>query len=254
MKNPARRQLGAWGVVPVALALAIWELVARFDLLPGDALLPPFSAVVRELCDLARSGVLAQNFWPSLRRVIAGLIAGALVGVIVGTAMGWKRQVGGALGPIVSLLYPIPALGWLPLLMIWIGVNELLPIAIVFICSFFPACYTTATGIEGVDRRYLDAARTLGSSELRILFTVIIPLALPDVFTGLRLAAGMAWRVIIAAEMVAIPTGIGALLMRSESLVRVDTIIACLVVLSLMCLCCERAFLAVERRLTARWR
>jgi NitT/TauT family transport system permease protein len=135
----------------------------------------------------------------------------------------------------VSLLYPIPALGWLPLLMLWIGIQELLPLAIVFICSFFPICYTTAKGIKSVDSKYLKAARALGASESRILFSVVVPLALPDIFTGLRLEAGMAWRVIIAAEMVAIPTGIGALLMRSESLMRVDTIIACLVILSMGC-------------------
>ena len=124
----------------------------------------------------------------------------------------------------------------------------------IFICSFFPICYTTASGIRNVDRRYVQAARSLGSSDLRILATVVFPLALPDIFTGLRLEAGMAWRVIIAAEMVAIPTGIGALLMRSESLLRVDTIIACLMVLSVMCFCFERLFLVMETRITEQWR
>jgi NitT/TauT family transport system permease protein len=83
---------------------------------------------------------------------------------------------------------------------------------------------------------------------------VVFPLALPDIFTGLRLEAGMAWRVIIAAEMVAIPTGIGALLMRSESLIRVDTIVACLLVLSIMCFCFERILILLERKITAKWR
>ena len=243
-----------WGAIPVVLALMLWELVARLGLFPGDIFFPPFSTVARELYDLAVTGVLARNFLPSLQRVLIGLAAGAAAGMIVGTAMGWKRQVDIALGPIISLLYPIPALGWLPLLMIWIGINELLPVTIVFICSFFPICYTTATGIRSVDRRYIQAARSLGSSDLRILATVVFPLALPDIFTGLRLEAGMAWRVIIAAEMAAIPTGIGALLMRSESLFRVDTIIACLMVLSIMCFCFERVFILLEQRITQQWR
>jgi len=243
-----------WGTIPVVMIIACWELVARLQLAPGEVCFPPFSAVVQELFELAISGVLARNFLPSLYRVLIGLAAGTSMGLLVGTAMGWKKQVGNALGPIISLLYPIPALGWLPLLMIWIGVNELLPIAIVFICSFFPICYTTATGIGNVDPRYVKAARSLGSSEPRILATVVFPLALPDIFTGLRLEAGMAWRVIIAAEMVAIPTGIGALLMKSESLLRVDTIIACLLVLSVMCFSFERAFLMLERKLTEPWR
>lgn len=243
-----------WGAVPVVAALALWEIVARLELVPGEALFPPFSAVAAELWDLTVTGVLGRNFLPSLLRVLIGLAAGALAGILVGTAMGWKRQMGDTLGPIISMLYPIPALGWLPLLMIWIGVNEVLPVAIIFICSFFPICYTTATGIRNVDRRYVLAARSLGSSDLRILATVVFPLAMPGIFTGLRLEAGMAWRVIIAAEMVAIPTGIGALLIQSESLMRVDTIMACLLVLSIMCFCFERMFLMLEHKLTGQWR
>jgi NitT/TauT family transport system permease protein len=88
------KKLELWGVVPVGVALAIWEFVARFDFLPGDGLFPPFSEVVRELIFLAGNGVLAENFLPSLRRVVIGLVFGALVGILVGTAMGWKRQLG----------------------------------------------------------------------------------------------------------------------------------------------------------------
>ncbi|HOL06601.1 MAG TPA: ABC transporter permease subunit, partial [Syntrophorhabdaceae bacterium] len=158
-----------------------------------------------------------------------------------------------ALSPIISLLYPIPALGWLPLLMLWIGINEMLPITIIFICSFFPVVYNTTTGIRNVDRQYILAAETLGASSLETLFKVVIPLALPNIFTGLKLEAGMAWRVIIAAEMVAIPTGIGALLMQAESLVRVDIIMVCLIVLSFMCLIFEKTFAIAERYMVGRW-
>jgi NitT/TauT family transport system permease protein len=242
-----------WGAIPIIIALGLWEVVARLKLLPGDMFFPPFTTVVRELYDLAATGVLAANFLPSLRRVLLGFASGAVAGILVGIAMGWKRQVDLAMGPIISLLYPIPALGWLPLLMIWIGINELLPVAIVFICSFFPICYTTTGGIKNVDRRYINAARSLGSSDFRILATVVFPLALPGIFTGLRLESGMAWRVIIAAEMVAIPSGIGALMMKSESLMRIDTIIACLMVLSIMCFLFERVFALLERKITAQW-
>ena len=114
--------------------------------------------------------------------------------------------------------------------MLWIGINEMLPITIIFICSFFPVLYNTVTGIRNVDKAYIRVAKTLGASNTRILATVVIPLALPNIFTGLRLEAGMAWRVIIAAEMVAIPTGIGALMMKAESLIRIDIIIVCLTV------------------------
>jgi NitT/TauT family transport system permease protein len=168
--------------------------------------------------------------------------------------MGWRECIHRWCSPLVSLLYPIPALGWLPLLMLWIGVNEMLPIAIIFICSFFPILYNTVTGIRQVNPELIDAARMLGASDVAILQRVVLPLALPNIFTGLKLEAGMAWKVVIAAEMVAIPTGIGALMMRAESLVRVDIILVCLMVLSMMCLLSEKLFSFLEVKATGRWR
>ncbi|RLA96444.1 MAG: ABC transporter permease [Deltaproteobacteria bacterium] len=243
-----------WGILPVAIFLAIWEMVARLDLIPGHFFFPPFSTVMQEFYRLVANGVLPSNFLSSLVRVLIDFCAGSLAGLLVGTLMGWKDLLNRAFSPLISLLYPIPALGWLPLLMLWIGINELLPIAIIFICSFFPICYNTATGIRNVDKDFVQAARTLGASDLRVLLTIVFPLALPTIFTGLRLEAGMAWRVIIAAEMVAIPTGIGALMMRAESLMRVDIIIVCLMVLATMCFLFERIFTYLERRLTEGWR
>ena len=252
--NVLRRFRPGWGLLPVVVFLALWELVARLDMLPGHFFLPPFSSVVVEFYQLSASGVLGENFLSSLVRVLIGFIAGSVAGIVVGTIMGWRTTINRALNPIISLFYPIPTLGWIPLLMLWIGINEMLPITLIFICSFFPVLYNTVTGIKNVDSDYIKAARTLGASDGKILTTVVMPLALPNIFTGLRLEAGMAWRVIIAAEMVAIPTGIGALLMKAESLIRIDIIIVCLIVLAVMCLTFEKFFEYMENRLTARWR
>ena len=243
-----------WEILPVAMFLAIWEIVARLSLVPGHFFFPPFSVVVQEFYYLTANGVLGENFLSSLVRVLFGFSAGSIAGIAVGIIMGWRDVINKALHPIISLLYPIPALGWLPLLMLWIGINEMLPIAIIFICSFFPVLYNTVTGIRNVDKNYIQVARTLGASDTKILVTVVLPLALPNIFTGLRLESGMAWRVIIAAEMVAIPTGIGALMMKAESLIRIDIIIVCLIVLSVMCLSFEKFFAYLETRLTSQWR
>jgi NitT/TauT family transport system permease protein len=242
-----------WGLLPIAVFLALWELVARLNLIPGQFFFPPFSVVVMEFYHLTASGVLGENFLASLSRVLIGFLTGSIAGIAVGMLMGWRENFHKAFHPIISLFYPIPALGWLPLLMLWIGINEMLPIAIIFICSFFPVLYNTVTGIRNVDKQYIQVARTLGASDARILATVVMPLALPNVFTGLRLEAGMAWRVIIAAEMVAIPTGIGALMMKAESLIRIDIIIVCLIVLAVMCLAFEWFFRYLENRVTAKW-
>jgi NitT/TauT family transport system permease protein len=241
-----------WGTLPIAIFIAIWEIVARLNLIPGHFFLPPFTVIMQELFYLTVNGVLLNNLLRSLLRVLVGFSAGSIFGIAVGIVMGCSRVMNELLNPIISILYPIPAVGWLPLLMLWIGIGEILPITIIFICSFFPTAYTTATGVKNVDKKLIKAAETLGASPITILTTVILPSALPTIFTGLRLEAGMAWRVIIAAEMVAIPTGIGALFMQAESLIRIDVIIVCLIVLSVMCFSFERFFQYLESKL-CRW-
>src|SRR5665648_712389 len=243
-----------WEIIPIIIFLGIWEIIARLNLIPGHFFFPLFSSVVTELCYFMISGVLWNNFRRSIIRVFLGFSAGSIAGLVIGIIMGWNNVANKALNPIISLIYPIPALGWLPLLMLWFGIGEILPIAIIFICSFFPILYNTVTGIKNVNTNYIFAARTLGASDLKILSTVVVPLALPNIFTGLKLESGMAWRVIIAAEMVAIPTGIGALMMKAESLIRIDIIIVCLIVLGVMCLSFENFFTFLEKKLTNRWR
>ena len=249
-----RKLIPGWGVLPIIIFLALWEIVARLNLIPGQFFFPPFSTVVMEFYYLTANGVLGDNFLASLVRVLIGFCAGSIAGIAMGIIMGWREGINKTLHPIISLFYPIPAIGWLPLLMLWIGINEMLPITIIFICSFFPVLYNTITGIRNVNKDYIQAARTLGASDARILATVVMPLALPNIFTGLRLEAGMAWRVIVAAERGAIPTGIGALLMKAESLIRIDIIIVCLIVLAVMCLAFEKFFGYLEDKMTAKWR
>ena len=241
-----------WSIIPVAVLLVSWEIIARCCV-DTRSLLPPFSTVMLEFWDLMAEGILPQHFTKSLVRVLTGFATGSLAGIITGIILGWRDAINRAFHPIISLLLPIPALGWLPIFMLWFGIGELLPIAIIFVCSFFPVLYNTITGIRSVDRDFINVARTLGASESRVLLSVLLPLALPNIFTGLRLESGMAWRVIIAAEMVAIPTGIGALMMKAESLIRVDIVIVCLLVLSAMCFCFERCFIYLEQKMTGRW-
>jgi ABC-type nitrate/sulfonate/bicarbonate transport system permease component len=233
--------------------LLIWEVTAR-TLASNQALFPPFSAVMEELVVLVKNGMLWENFRWSLMRVLIGFTAGSLSGIFMGVLLGSKRVIFRSLHPIFSLLYPVPTLGWIPVFMLWFGIGEILPIALLFVCAFFPIYYNTETGIRTVGRDMIHAARTLGAGNYQILKTIVIPLALPSIFTGLRLEAGMAWRTTMAAEMIAIPTGIGALLMKAETLIRMDIVIVCLIVLSVMGFSFERFFLYLEKKTTGGWR
>ncbi len=240
------------GFVPIIIFLLIWEIIGRSNIVPEE-IFPPFTKVLKEFFELIKNGILLKNFIKSLTRVLIGFTLGSISGIIAGVIIGWNKLLNKAFTPIISILYPIPALGWLPILMLWIGINEMLPIMIIFICSFFPITYNTAYGISSVDKKYIEVAYTLGATKIRTLIMIVFPLALGNIFTGLRLEAGMAWRVIIAAEMIAIPTGIGALMMRAESLVRMDIIIVSLLVLSIMTFLFERFFLYLEK-ITCKWK
>jgi NitT/TauT family transport system permease protein len=252
MKNKLYNNLK--GLVPVLIFLVLWESTTSLNFIFQNNFLPSIKEIIIEFYQLISNGVLIKNFYSSLLRVLIGFILGSFFGLVVGVLMGWRENVNQFLKVIISLTYPIPALGWLPLFIIFFGVNNLVPILIIFICCFFPIVYNTLSGIQGVDNNLINAARTLGASEIKILFTIIIPLALPSIFTGLKLESGMAWRVVIAAEMVAIPTGIGALMIKAENLVRVDVIIVCLLLLSIMCFLFEKTIAFFESKFIDQWR
>lgn len=238
---------------PLLVFISIWEIIARANIFPSY-FLPPFSQVILQFVNLTMNGELGKNFLVSLLRVSTGFLLGASSGILIGVILGYSELLEKALSPLFYIFYSIPVIGWVPLFLIWIGINELLPIAIVFICSFFPIMYNTFTGIKIVDKQIINAAKTLGASNLQILETIVIPLALPNIFTGLKLEAGMAWRTVIAAEMIAMPIGLGALAMKAQSLLLVDVIIVILLLLALICFISEIIFDYLERRLTAAWR
>jgi NitT/TauT family transport system permease protein len=250
--KPEERLTGPWFLLPIAIFLIFWEIAARMWVV-NPSLFPPFSTVMREFFVLLGNGILLENLGRSLIRVLVGFLAGSLAGLVMGVLLGMNKLLYKSLHPIFSLLYPVPVLGWIPVFMLWFGIGEMLPIALLFLCSFFPILYNTETGIRSVNRDFIHAARTLGASDRKILTTVLLPLALPNIFTGLRLESGMAWRTTMAAEMIAIPTGIGALLMKAESLIRLDIVIVCLIVLSVMGFSFERFFLYLEKKTTGKW-
>ncbi|NLL53087.1 MAG: ABC transporter permease [Peptococcaceae bacterium] len=246
-----RPKVNALSFIPIGVFLLAWEILGHYSQTP---LFPPLSKVVVQFFNLLENGTLLKSLGASFTRVFIGYTLGCLAGIFIGALMGVSRAVEYSLRPLISILFPIPTLGWLPLLMLWIGINEALPVVLIFICAFFPVAYNTLTGIKEVKKEYIKTARTLGASSWYIFWHVILPMASPNIFTGLRLEAGMVWRTVIAAEMFAIPTGIGALLINGETLIRVDIIMVCLVVLSLMCFFFEQVFLWLENKATGSWR
>lgn len=243
------------GIASVLFLVILWEVSVRFGWIGKDFDFPSFSALIIEIINMLLSGdpTLKESYCSSLIRVLIGFIVGSTSGIALGICMGWNEKIDDWFRPIVSLLYPIPALGWVPLLMLLIGINEVLPIVIIFICSFFPIVYNTVTGIKAVKPEFIHAARLLGANDITILRRIVIPQALPYIFTGLKLESGHAWRTVVAAEMIAIPSGLGALMMKGESLMRIDIILVSLFVISMMCLLFESFFTYLEKKMTFEW-
>ncbi len=252
MKKSNTRYSFLISFIPIIVFLCLWELISEKNII-SNKILPSPLLLFKEFLLFLPSKLFWENFIPTLIRVITGFTTGALAGIMIGSLLGLNYLLDITFSPFITLLYPIPALGWLPILMILVGINNLLPILIIFICSFFPITYNTKFGIQNVNKNYIKIAKLLGASNFKIFFKIIFPLALGNIFTGLRLEAGMAWRVIIAAEMIAIPTGLGALMLRAENLIRMDIIIITLFVLSFMTLIFERFFLYLEKK-SMRWK
>ncbi|NBK99887.1 MAG: ABC transporter permease [Erysipelotrichia bacterium] len=236
---------------PIFLFLIIWELAGRIAQTP---LLPSFSTVIIEFYHLLYSGIIVENLSHSFVRVAIGYLLGGLLGIVVGILMGMNVMIERSLKPLISLLLPIPTLGWLPLMMLWIGINEALPITLIFICAFFPVAYATLLGIKEIPYEYINTAKSLGASSWYILIRVILPLASPSIFTGLRLEAGMVWKTVLASEMFAIPTGIGSMMIQAESLIRVDIIMVSLMLLAFMSFSFEKSIYWLEHYATKNWR
>ena len=242
-----------WSAISIISFFLLWEMIARSHFFPS-ILFPPPCEVLATGFDLLRSGILLKSVGNSFLRVIAGILLGLALAIPVGLLMGWVETVDKLFGPITSLLFPIPGIAWLPLLIVWVGLRPSLPILLIAIVVFFPVLLNISSGVKSVDRENILAARTLGSSELRILVSVVVPLSLPFILTGVRIEVALAWRVLVAAEMIAIPTGIGALMSRSESLLQIKAVMVCLGLLSIIGLIMDWSLRYVEKRLTAHWR
>jgi len=232
------------GIISIGIFISILELLPVYFNIP-EYILPRPAKVVSVI--IKNSHILFEAVKASFIRVIIGFTLGSIAGIGIGILMGISRLFEDLVDPILSLLFPIPALAWAPILSIWFGLSEILPVLIVFICSFFPVAYSTLSGIKNVDRDYIDVAKTLGASEFQILKMVIIPLSLPSIITGLRIEAGMAWKVVFAAEMLAISNGIGALMSKSESLLDMPMILACMAILGCMCFLFEKIFIYLQK-------
>ncbi|MBE9155232.1 nitrate ABC transporter permease [Nodosilinea sp. LEGE 06152] len=189
---------------------------------------------------------IGWNLLISLRRVAIGYIAASLVAVPLGILIGISPVAFKAFNPYIQLLKPISPLAWLPLGLYLLRDSEKTGIFIIFISSMWPTLINTTFGVANVDQEYLDVSKTLGASRLRTIVKVIIPAALPNIVSGLRISMGIAWLVIVAAEML-LGTGLGYFIWNEWNNLSIPNILVAIFIIGLTGLVLDSLFAALEK-------
>ncbi|HKA36773.1 MAG TPA: ABC transporter permease [Thermoanaerobaculia bacterium] len=235
----------------IALLLVLWDLAIRFGNVP---LLPGPVAVARAIGELAYRGFLVKHLVASLFRVTWGYLLAVSVGVPFGILLALYRRGGLALAPLVEVVRPISALAWIPLAILWFGVGDLSSVFIIFIASVFPLAVAAMSAVEGVSSTHWNAGRNFGLSAGEIGRRVLLPAILPRLLVGLRLALGIAWLVVVAAEMIAVNSGLGFLIIDARNAGnRYDLVVAGMVLIGAIGLGLDFAMRRMEGLPALRW-
>jgi sulfonate transport system permease protein len=238
-------------LAPVAL-LALWQLACLSGLFPPQVLVPP-SEVAHTLLELARSGELERHIGESMFRLAAGFTIGALAGLAFGATIALSRLAEAALSPFFLALWQVPVIAFVPMLVIFLGIDEPFKIAIVALAAFFPVALATFDGVRGVPKTWFDVARVYRTRLPDLIWRILVPATIPSVLTGLRVALTRAWVVLIAAELLAADSGIGQMMEMGRQLFRIDVVLAGVVVSGLIGFALDWGARAIERR-AMRWR
>jgi NitT/TauT family transport system permease protein len=238
-------------LVVAAVAVLAWHLAV---VLSGSRIFPTPLAVLQGIGELARRGVLVSYIVASLFRVSCGFLAAAFVGIPAGLFLGWYGLAFRAFNPALQVLRPISPIAWIPVAILWFGVSDLAPIFLIFLASLFPIVTATVVAVQRLELVHLRAARNFGLRGLPLFRQVVLPAALPQILTGLRLALGIAWLVVVAAEMIAVDSGLGYLIIDARNAGRrYDLVVAGMVLIGLIGLGLDLLMRRLEHLDEVRW-
>ena len=240
--------------LPVGVAcffLAVWHVGVR---LTGSDLFPTPLEVARGILELAQRGLLLRYIVASLFRVAWGFGLAVAIGVPVGLLLGWYSRAFQALNPLLQIFRPISPIAWIPLAILWFGVTDLAPIFLIFLASVFPIIVSAIAAVQNMQPVYLRAAQNFGLSQGELFRQVIFRASLPQVITGVRIALGVAWLVVVAAEMIAVNSGLGYLIIDARNAgKRYDLVVAGMVMIGLIGLMLDLLVRQLENFDEVRW-
>jgi ABC-type nitrate/sulfonate/bicarbonate transport system permease component len=221
----------------LAAFIVVWEVVSLYGqrINPQlDVMMPPPTAVVSAAADLLRRGVLFTHVLDSLYRVLLAVGTATVLGVPLGLAMGWSRRFRAAVDPLLEFIRPIPPLAWIPLSILWFGIGDMQIVYIIFLAAFFPIVLNSMAGARDVDTYLVRAGLSLGARRGELFRTVVLPAALPQIFTGVRIGLGIGWMALVAGELVAAPSGLGYMINNARTLFRSDYILLGMVLIGVL--------------------
>jgi ABC-type nitrate/sulfonate/bicarbonate transport system permease component len=251
-----RAPLAAWqasgtilrGIIGSAVFLAAWEALASVGLI-NAVLLPSPSALFWAAGDLVRSGTLFRHVGASIERVLVGFAMAALVGLTLGVILGWFRTLSDFIKPLVEALRPIPPIAWTPLAILWFGIGNAPSYFLVFVGAVFPVFVSTYSAVRNIERTQINAALCLGATPTMLICDVLIPGALPVIFPGLRIALGVGWMCVVAAELIAAQSGLGYMIQQSRLHLQTQFVVTGMIVIGIIGFAMNAVMTAVERRL-----
>ncbi len=248
----------AWMAGSLAGLMLIWYLVKQgAEPMIDDKTFPSQRQTWDALVEIARDGyrrvTLVEHAYASLNRVVKGLVYGMVIGIPVGFAMGLSKRLRGIFDPLVELFRPIPPLALLPLFIMWFGIGETSKVNLLVWASVWVMIIAARSGVLGVRGSKVHAAYSLGANRWQILRYVILPNALPEIFTGMRVALGVSWGTLVAAELTGTDTGLGAMIYIASRFFRMDIVVASIIVIGVIGVAMDVVMRVLEARLIP-WR
>jgi len=255
-RQPRRERRRPWMialgfVVPLAL-LALWQTVTALELVPSYRLPSPTQVWLAGI-DLAQRGLLGPYVGISVQRVLLGFAIGAALGLVIGAAVGLSKAASALFAPTIGGFRAVPSLAWVPLLILYVGINEDSKVILIAIGALFPVYTTVAGALRHVDPHLVELGRAYGLGRLQLLGQVQLPAVVPSVVSGLRLALAQSWLFLVAAELIASSMGLGFLLVDSQNNGRVDRMFLTIILLGILGKTTDALIGLLERYLLRRW-
>lgn len=233
-------------IIPIFILL-VWSLLTSFNIIP-EYILPSPADVLNSFLELIKTNELLIDTIATLSRVITGLIIAAAVAIPLGIIIGWSKKAEDLSNLTIQILRPIPPLAWIPFAMLWFGLGFESAVFIIFIGTFFPILLNTMDGVKRINKVFVESAYTLGASERQILSNVVMPASLPSIFTGLRVGIGIGLMCTVAAEMIAVKSGLGYLIMQSMNLIDTGGVIVGMLMIGIIGFILDYSFRKAENK------